>query len=271
MAQSFQKKFPESSVVGTGENLDQRFILIGESKSGKSSLGNLLMGPRDRPLFDTEWYYNPSGKEKRHLVGFAEIEIERIYPNKWKGDSPLKIQIVDGPDSLRPKQYGEVLADSIPELKRTTFLILINLSSGSLSHQEFTRITDVSRIFSSHKLDLFSMSMIVFTHVDELIENNEDPEQILRKLLLKESYLHVRDLISLVNHRYIWVNGVDLNLENRHEVLRKLFQVFTSETQNDKSKNYSKTVKDRQLNGTALESRMTTQERNSTKFPILSK
>ena len=250
MIQPFRKTLKCSSQTRV-KDLYQRFVLIGGRKSGKSTLGNLLMGSRDAPLFGTDWYYNSTGKGKMFQLGEVEIDSSWIsgdeHKEKNKKSKLFKIQVLDGPANLKPKQYGEFLGKCVSEFEKTTFLITINLNSDNpMSNEDFSKIMDIFKAFSNYSLDLFSNSIIVFTQADEVIENKmktEETYRILNGILEKDHYLHVKELVKL-NDKYFPVNGMDFSQRNRRGTIEWLFEIILDKNRQKSThhQSYSKEI-----------------------------
>ena len=224
--ESFHRALKNLPATPHAKNLHQRFILIGERKSGKSTLGNLLLGPRDAPLFGKEWYYKPTGKPKKFQIGDANLDPKWLCASKSNSNQPFNInmQIVDEPDNLTPKQYGEFLGNCLSELNKTVFLICINLNSGLLSSEDFMKIMDISKNFSICGFDFFPKSMIIFTHMDEFVEDKKEIPKKMEQLLFNATNIH--KLLELVNWRYMWLNGMNFSDKNRNDVMRELLKFF---------------------------------------------
>ena len=231
MVNSFRCRLNKSRVGAIkGQAIHRRFILFGEEQS-KISLGNLLMGAS---IFPTHLM-----KQTKRAKGFPKNEMEVCgkiaYGNKLTDESDelskmLKIQVVDQSKGLNPKLYGKYLANCINEIEysdHVTFLIAVNLNSESLSREEFIKINDAALILATRNLDFYSNAIIVFTYLGKIVNISEDNfGEILEEILRQEDHVvFLKKLLTLVEHRYIFLNEVNISILNRNKALKKLFLI----------------------------------------------
>ena len=209
--------------------IKRRFIIMGERNSGKSTLGNLLLGPRESQLFATAWYTKPSVKATGMQMG--QVWICKMHAGEIRctclSNEKLKIEVIDDPNCTKPEKHKQFLEKGVDKRRnpeRITFLILINSNSCSLSG-EFKKIKDAEQILSKLNFELFTNAIVVFTHVDELVlHSKETPEQILNKKLQQKEFVYVKRLLDLVHQRYMFINTMNFSRINRNEILNKLFE-----------------------------------------------
>ena len=225
---------PEQKVIQTKEEenngIKRRFIIMGEKKSGKGSLGNLLLGPRESQLFATVWCSKPSVKAKDLPMG--EVGICKMHAGEKSctclSNEKLRIEVIDDPNCVKQEKLKQFLKSCINKKgnpERITFPILINSNSCSLSEGEFKKIKDAEQILSKLNFELFTNAIVVFTHVDELVlHSKETPEQILNNKLQQEEFVYVKRLLDLVHQRHMFINTMNFSRINRNEILKKLFE-----------------------------------------------
>ena len=241
MAHSYRHFIATGRATMRSQEIHQRFIIIGEEQSGKSSLGNLLL---DQAEFPAKWSSKPAGKSKHFPMGEVDISSNIAYGNKRAlyPDQMLKVQVVDQPENSNPKQYGEFWGNCISNF--VTYLITINLNSKSFPQHEFTKISDITQMIAITGFNLYSNAMIVFTHKDYKDESSDQSDDSLKQLIGKQreqkEYAFLSKLLKSVQERYIFISAVNFDRTNRNKVIGGIFQTIRNPEQkmtcDDKSK-----------------------------------
>lgn len=214
-------------------DFDRSFILFGKASSGKSTLGNLILWD---PKFKVHKGPEAFGLTKEVQSGDTEIDPRIVYGKDCGIVDKLKIQVLDQPgcndSDFIQENYCKFLIECIAESKGemcTNFLILIKFKkkAGYLSPEEFLTILNIAEILSSNNYSFFSNAVLVFTHADIIDPNlNEDElEQELREIIRGENFAYIKELINLVDGRYIFINGANRTEQNRYAILEKLVQL----------------------------------------------
>ena len=186
----FQDKIKKVKLVGEIK-FEHTFILFGGINSGKSTLGNLLLGPRKSPPFETHLFKEHFGLTKDLKKFDTKINEKVLYGDDNHSNKDVRIQIVDQPgfDRLDPKvhdrKYGEILAECMYETtktKHTTFLLLIDVHFEDIQTEYFEKLIEVTRVLSDwiasnpginslssqNENAFFSNAIFIFTRADEL-------------------------------------------------------------------------------------------------------
>ena len=211
-------------------NFDRTFILFGKGSTGKSTLGNLLLGKYE--IFKEHKMTEAYGLTTKVQSADCTIEATEVYD--FNGETEmLNIQVLDQPGSndqnFTQGQYATFLKQCIAETKAemsASFLILINLNSKTFSSEELLTILNLAEILSDSAYSFFPNAIVMFTHADEFFPdmNQDRLEEELQAKLKTEDYGSVQDLIDLVDGRYIFVNGRDTSTINRTNILKTLFE-----------------------------------------------
>ena len=194
------------------------------------------MGPRDSPLFATDLYWKPAGTHKKFPfpIGSFKTNLSQGEYNCNLAEE-VQIQIVDQPGSLNPQQFGEFLKNCIVQINKSdfrTFLILTNLNIGVFSHEEFSKMKEISLILKRIQSNFFLNALLVFTYFDELDEYSEkSPGRRIKSLINQETYSNLRTLIESTQYDPIFINAVNFSSKNRAAVLQKvLYPTFSKQT-----------------------------------------
>lgn len=140
------------------EHLDEFFLLVvvGEVKSGKSSLINALLGTKvqeEGPLPLTDRIYVLRHGDQRGETVRAEFVVERVFPNEM-----LRLfQLVDTPGTNSiVRQHQSITESFIPKADLTLFVTSIDRPFSESEHQFLNLLNDKWRrrvIFVLTKID----------------------------------------------------------------------------------------------------------------------
>ena len=217
------------------QNFDRTFILFGKGSTGKSTLGNLLLGGKP---FKEHKVTEGFGLTKKVQSADCKIDAAKVYDfceMNCEIDNKLKIQVLDQPGSndhdFTQEQYCTFLKQCIAEAKAemsASFLILISLNSRNFTAKELLTILNLAEILSDSAYSFFPNAIVVFTQADNVVPdmNPDELEEILQAKLKTEEYGTVKDLIEFVGGRYIFVNAGDTRASNRINILKTLFQLI---------------------------------------------
>ena len=161
------------------KRFDRTFILMGKASSGKSTLGNLLLGRNER--FKTHKSKSAFGETKKVQQDGNMIDPSQIYDTREEREcDKLNIQVFDQPGSndcdFTQEKYCEFLRKCISESNAemtATFLILINLKSSLFSAEEILTIINIAEVLSDSSYSFFPNAILVFTHADLLMKKSK--------------------------------------------------------------------------------------------------
>ena len=214
---------------------DRVFILIGNTKTGKSILGNLLLGEttftvRERTI----------SCSTTKLVQSADTTLSpgTVMGMNFRGDNVLRIKVIDQPGmddgNFKIRHHCENLIKCMSEVHvRTfpTFLIVIDLTLNMLSADRVLLLSQLSESLIQASYGLYSHAVVVFTHIDQLgcdINNIDTLKQIVKQKCQQEYWEELAEILEAVNNRCIFVNGTNTEPLYRSQILRDLFVVSKS-------------------------------------------
>ena len=213
---------------------DRVFILIGKSKSGKSTLGNLLSGEEQ---FEVGYLGQCTSASKTREVQSTETTLH--LGMSYDTDKSLKINVIDQPGmgdaSIEPKTHCSNLVSCLSKSNMKTFptfLLVINLESDLFMDDNCSLLTKLSFMLTEASYSLFSHAVVVFTHADRVVDNVSNKEslmQIVTEKCKNAGWGGLTEILEAVSQRCIFVNGT--NTEYRKKILRELFELSKSTLQ----------------------------------------
>ena len=216
---SSKKQIP---ILEGKRNLDRNFIMLGKVCSGKSTLANFLMGPRNASHFQTHERIEGKGMTK-HVKNK-----ETVYCPLGSREK-LTFQITDLPGTndtnIGDKQLCKFIEKCNKESRAQssdTFLIVCDIITGKFfSNEEMISILNTGESLS-HSMDTFlEKSILVFTHADL----KDEPEKTLYEKIQIEEWAGIGKLLEYIDNRHLFVNSLDLSDRNRDNVINKLFHL----------------------------------------------
>ena len=216
---SLKKQIP---ILEQKRNLDRNFIMLGKINSGKSTLANFLLGPRDEDYFPTHKRNALGGKTKHVKNG------ETVY-SPLESREKLIFQVTDLPGSnnenIRDIQLCECIVQCIQESRAQlsdSFLIVCNIITAKwCSDEEMITTLNIAEILTHSGYMFFENATLVFTHADLM----DEPEKTLHEKLYTEEWAGIGKLLEYIDNRHLFVNSLDLSDRNRDTVIRKLFDL----------------------------------------------
>ena len=214
---------------------DRVFILIGNTKAGKSTLGNLILCKESFKVVPGE-----SSTSTTASVQFSDSELApgTVLGMNLNGDNSLRLKVVDQPglddSNFDVKKHCDHLIKCMSEVNVKTFptfLIVIDLTLECLSDNRGLTFIQLSESLMQASYSLFSHAVVVFTHIDQLdstINNTSGLEQMLRQKCRQKHWEELEDILAAVGDRYIFVNGVNPEALYRNRILRELFLLTKS-------------------------------------------
>ena len=218
------------------EPYDRVFITIGNTKAGKSTLGNLILAKRSFKVLPGE-----SSTSTTASVQYSDSKLApgTVFGMNLDGHNLLKLKVVDQPglddSNFDAKKHCDHLIKCMSEVNVKTFptfLIVIDLTAECLSDNRSLTFIQLSESLMQASYSLFSHAVVVFTHIDQLdstINNVSGLEQMLREKCRQEHWEELEDILAAVGDRYIFVNGVNAEALYRNKILRELF-IFSKST-----------------------------------------
>ena len=219
---------------------DRVFILIGKSKAGKSSLGNLLSGKKPFEVGAVRQCTADSKTRKVQSIGTTLRPGEVIGMN-YDANNSLKINVIDQPGmddaSIEPKTHCSNLVSCLSKSSMKTFptfLLVINLESNRFMDDNCSLLTKLSFLLTEASYSLFSHAVVVFTHADRVVDdvsNKERLMQIVTDKCKKAGWGGLTEILEAVSQRCIFVNGTNTDPRYRSEILGELFELSKSTLQ----------------------------------------
>ena len=210
---------------------DRVFILIGKSKGGKSTLGNLLLGKNKFKAIDSKIYVSTTKSVQSFEVTLSPGEVFGI-------DKSLNIKVVDQPGmddgNIKPTTHCENLVKCMSNLNVKTFptfLLVINLKSDRFLDDDCSLLTKLSFLLTQASYSLFSHTVVVFTHADRVCDdfsNRDMMKQIVNEKCREDGWGGLAEILEEVRHRFIFVNGTNIVMGYRNKLLRDLFELSKS-------------------------------------------
>ena len=203
-------------------NLDRNFIMLGKMNSGKSTLANYLMGPKDTAHFKMHLK-----RENYSRTKYVKNR-ETVY-SPLESREKLSFQVTDLPGSndpnIRDIKLCEYIVQCIQESRAQlsdTFLIVCNIFTGKFfTNEEMISILNIAEILSDSSYMFFENAILVFTHADRV----DEPDRTLHEKIYTEEWAGIGKLLEYLDKRYMFVNSLDLSDRNRNTVIKKLFDL----------------------------------------------
>ena len=219
---------------------DRVFILIGKSKSGKSTLGNLLSGKEQFEVVDPGHCISDS---KTKEVRSIEITLHpgEVIGMNYDADNSLKIKVIDQPGmddgNIVPKTHCSNLVNCLSKSNMKTFptfLLVINLESDRFMDDDCSLLTKLSFMLTEASYSLFSHAVVVFSCADRVVDdinNKESLMQIVTKKCQNTGWGGLTEILEAVSQRCIFVNGTNTEARYRCKILGELFELSKSTLQ----------------------------------------
>ena len=223
--------------MGGGESKpnDRVFILIGKSRAGKSTVGNLLLGNEQFKVSESVGCYSTTT---------AVNSGETTFPNGILGgdyiaDIRIKIKVIDQPGmddtNIGPKTHCENLVKCLNDLNVKTFptfLLVINLKSDRFLDDNCSLLTKLSFLLTQASYSLFPNTTIVFTHADRVCDDITDKDKLMRIVHEKcqnvVGWKGLTEILEAIDHRCIFADGTNTNTDTRYDLIRNLFEISRS-------------------------------------------
>ena len=216
---------------------DRVFILIGKSKSGKSTLGNLLSGKKPFEVGDLR--HSASKTREVRSIG-TTLHPGEVIGMKYDANNSLQIKVIDQPGmddaSIGPKTHCSNLVSCLSESNMKTFptfLLVIDLESDRFMDDNCSLLTKLSFMLTEASYSLFSHAVVVFTHADRVddINNKERLMHIVTEKCQKAGWGGLTEILEAVSQRCMFVNGTNREAGYRSKILGELFELSKSTLQ----------------------------------------
>ena len=210
---------------------DRVFILIGKSKAGKSTLGNLLLEKKQFEARDSNVCVSTT-----QSVQTSEVTLS---PGKVLGiNKSFNIKVIDQPGmddaNIKPTTHCDNLVKCMSNLNVKTFptfLLVIDLESDQFLDDLCSLLSKLSFLLTQASYSLFSHTVVVFTHADRVCDdiNNRDMlMQIVNEKCQKIGWGGLTEILEEVHQRCIFVDGINDSPRYRSIFLRELFELSKS-------------------------------------------
>ncbi|KAI6656746.1 hypothetical protein LOD99_16049 [Oopsacas minuta] len=213
----------------TVHQIERSFVLIGKSRDGKSTLGNLLVNQAN--TFPTHMHEGASGltdkvKTVQSFINSADIEVQNTNPQVW-------FQVMDQPGLNDPShnlvKHSGNLIKCLKMSKAPmsiTFVIVITVAGCFFPQESLKNILSLAEQMAEASYSFFANALVVLTHKDKLQGNtHEELDQELKDKCQSEEWKWLQFLLDLVNRRYVFVDARNINNPNRVSILKRMFKL----------------------------------------------
>ncbi|CAF0889208.1 unnamed protein product [Rotaria sp. Silwood1] len=203
----------------TGTDNEIRMVLLGRTGTGKSSVGNTILGGK---FFVAK--KAPVGVTTQCASGARDFENKRLF-------------IVDTPGFLDPNIEDEVIQQEVGKSYQLTatpgpHVFLLVLEPARMTDQEAVATDYLSKIFGPKAVH---HTIIIFTHGDVLEEEENTLDGYLSQL---PTNAPLRKLLEQCGRRYLCFNNKGTEQE-KNEAVRSLFERITAMMSNNHDKVYT--------------------------------
>ncbi|KAM4706633.1 GTPase IMAP family member GIMD1 [Discoglossus pictus] len=209
------------SSMSESNEITINLLLLGKTKSGKSSLGNSLLGSYE---FESQFFPRSVTEECR----LCRIRIPQ-FARRMGRDLCLKLQVLDTPGSPHSSLNQEEVKQSVKrglaqQLSEGLHMALLVLRADVPYCEEDNQHT-IKLAEDLLGPEWNNFTTVLFTHGDQLLEAKMDEDEYI---MLAPKYLST--LLKSVHDRYIFRNPQGKTLHEERKILTK--KIFNFVRQN---------------------------------------